>query len=286
MSTAKRPRKISAEKRRLLRESMPIPPLDMRKLVGPIEPEAFDNPTGELVYPHLSPEQYSTFFDFGCGCGRVARQLLLQELRPDRYVGIDLHRGMIEWCQANLAPHDRGFEFLHHDVFNLSFNPTEGQPKTAPFPVGDNCFTVANAWSVFTHLTESQAPHYLRETRRILRPDGVLNGTWFLFEKQDFPMLQEYTNALYISEIDPTAAVIYDREWVRQTARDVGLTIVHVVPPAIRGFQWILVMAPIESGKEEAKIPYDEAAFGSLPPPDMPPDAHRIGLEGEAAERL
>ena len=271
---------IATEERRLLRDSLPIPPLEMRKLVGPTDPAEYDNPTGELVYPYLVREQYDAVFDFGCGCGRVARKLILQDPRPSRYLGIDLHRGMIEWCRRNLTPRAHRFEFLHHDVYNASFNPTEGRPRTTPFPVEDQSFTLVNAWSVFTHLTESQAPHYLRESRRILQAEGVLNSTWFLFEKREFPMLQEYTNALYVSEADPTAAVIYDRDWVRRTAREAGLSIIHVIAPTIRGYQWVLVMAPSE-GAEEVEIPPDEAPLGSSPPPDMPPNAHRIGLQSE-----
>jgi SAM-dependent methyltransferase len=269
---------IATEERRLLSDSLPIPPLEMRELVGPTDPAEYDNPTGELVYPYLVREQYHAVFDFGCGCGRVARKLILQDPRPSRYLGIDLHRGMIEWCRRNLMPRVHRFEFLHHDVYNASFNPEEGRPRTASFPVEDQSFTLVNALSVFTHLTESQAPHYLRESRRILQAEGVLNSTWFLFEKREFPMLQEYTNALYVSEADPTAAVIYDRDWVRRTAREAGLSIIHVIPPAIRGYQWVLVMAPSE-GTAEVEIPPDEAPFSSSPPPDMPPRADRIGLE-------
>jgi hypothetical protein len=89
-------------------------------------------------------------FDFGCGCGRIARQLMQQSPRPQRYVGIDLHRGMIEWCRENLAPHAPGFEFQHHDVFNPGLNPGTDMrpPRTRPFPVGDRAFTLVNAWSV------------------------------------------------------------------------------------------------------------------------------------------
>src|SRR2546425_460600 len=101
---------------RARREWLPLPPPDMRALVGLTDPAFYDNPTGGLVYPHLDPSTYRKVFDFGCGCGRVARQLIQQRPQPDRYVGVDLHRGMIEWCKANLAPHAPGFEFHHHNV--------------------------------------------------------------------------------------------------------------------------------------------------------------------------
>ena len=88
---------------------LPIPPMEMRVIVGPTDTRAFDNPEGSLVYPYVAAEKYESVFDFGCGCGRVARRLIQQRVPPDRYVGVDLHKGMIDWAQNNLAPVARGF---------------------------------------------------------------------------------------------------------------------------------------------------------------------------------
>ena len=103
---------------------LPMPALEMRELVGPTDEAAFDNPEGSLVYSYIEPDQYESVFDFGCGCGRVARQLIQQSPRPQRYVGVDLHKGMIDWAERNLAPAASNFSFLHHDVYNVRFNPT------------------------------------------------------------------------------------------------------------------------------------------------------------------
>ena len=75
---------------------LPMPPLEMRELVGPTDPSSFDNPTGDLIYPYLPESAYESVLDFGCGCGRVARQLIQQRVRPLHYLDIDLHRGMIQ----------------------------------------------------------------------------------------------------------------------------------------------------------------------------------------------
>ena len=259
-------------------DNLPIPPLEMRILVGPTDVAAFDNANGSVVYDYLDEAVYERVFDFGCGCGRVARQLIQQRPSPKMYVGVDLHAGMIRWCQHNLQPAAPNFSFFHHDVFNVCFNPDPNRPKVAPFPVGDSQFTLVNALSVFTHLTEEQAIHYLRECARILHPEGVLHASWFLFEKREFPMMRPETNALYVSYADPSAAVLFDRDWVKTTARQFGLKICRIVPPYVRGHQWALIMTK-KQDVQDAEFPPDAAPYGTaFPPTSSRPDVANIGL--------
>ena len=259
--------------------ALPIPPPEMRALVGPTDPAAFDNPSRSLVFPDVEEAAYTSVFDFGCGCGRLARQLMQQNPRPARYVGVDLHRGMIEWCKTNLAPFAPGFEFHHHDVFNFHFNPGAEKPDVLALPAADSSHTLVTAFSVFTHLTEVQAGHYMREVARILSPSGVFHSTWFLFDKSDFPMLQPHTNALYVSYVDPSSAVLFAREWLRATAREVGLTITGTVAPDIRGYQWVILMSPVSAGKPDVELPPDDGVSGFVDLPPMPENANRIGTE-------
>jgi len=257
---------------------LPFPPLEMRKLVGPTELEAFDNPKRQLVYPWLPEEVYERVFDFGCGCGRVARQLILQNPCPKAYVGVDLHAGMIRWCQENLQPIAPHFRFFHHDVFNTRFNPGPDKPSTMLFPVPNSHFTLVNALSVFTHLTQDHALHYLRECARVLHPEGLLHASWFLFDKGDFPMFDESNNALYVSYVHPGDAVIFDQNWVRSTAREMGLTICKIIPPRIRGHQWLVTMTS-KSSVAEVNFPPDTAPRASVPVPvGSRRDSAKIGL--------
>jgi SAM-dependent methyltransferase len=255
---------------------LPIPPLELRELVGPREPEAFDHPRGQPVFPTLTrPEQYDFVLDFGCGCGRVARRLAVAEApMPKRYVGLDLHAGMIAWANQNLAPRLPGFTFIHQDVFNRGFNPRGSLPQMAPFPVEDQSVSLLLALSVFTHLVQSQAERYLDEVRRVLRPDGVMLATFFLFDKAYFPMMQDFQNALYINDSDPTNAVIFDREWLL-TALDLrGLRIREVRSPVVRGYHWELEIVP---GRGSVALPEDTGEFGRQPPPVCSYPAYTIG---------
>lgn len=258
------------------RDELPYPPLEMRELVGQTDLRAYDNPSGALVYPYIPAEQYDSVFDFGCGCGRVARQLLLQSVRPTRYVGVDLHKGMVEWCQRNLADGSGRFEFLHHDVFNIRFNPEGVQPPVMVFPVGDGEFTMVHALSVFTHLTQMQTEHYLREVARVLRSDGVFFSSWFFFDRSTVPFLPETHNALYVDYVDPTAAVLYDRSWVEHLASQLGMVISYVEAPKVRGHQWTLLMQPASSGASQAQWPDDNAPIGKTVPPPGRADPHLI----------
>ncbi len=246
---------------------LPFPPLEMLQLVGHTNTHFFDNPSGDFIFENIPAENYEAIFDFGCGCGRIARQLIQQRKRPEQYVGIDIHKGMVDWCQKNLTPRASEFKFLHHDVFNLGLNPGEGKPLTASFPVEAQKFSLVLAWSVFTHLLEPQVDFYLSEVARILRADGVFLSTWFLFDKKYFPMMQEFQNALFINTIDPTNATIFDYTWLRSAAQEKGLKIIHITPPQLRGFQWILHMARIDHPFAEVDFPEDVAPFGIARPP-------------------
>lgn len=255
--------------------NLPFPPLEMRKLVGPTDPKDFDNPEGLHVFADIPLERQTSVFDFGCGCGRIARMLIQQNPPPKRYVGIDLHQGMIKWCQNNLKPHASSFEFLHHDVFNVGFNPLS-KTQSLPFPMEDKAFQLVLAWSVFTHILETQILFYLKEVARILAWDGTFISTWFTFDKQLFPMMQSFQNALYINTIDPSNAVIVDRNWLKSVVQEAGLQIVKIDPPGIRGFQWRLQMTHLNPELPTIDFPADLAPIGLVRPPLIETDPSRI----------
>ena len=230
--------------------AIPIPPIELRRLVGPTDLETFDNSSGEPVLslrrhsrvtPQIPVEVYDAVFDFGCGCGRIARQLLQQKPRPRRYVGIDVHRGMIDWCTQNLSPIDPNFHFLHHDVYSPTYALENSHRLAEPFPVKDEEFSLLIAGSVFTHLFEQQAEYYLYEVARILRPQGIAFTSWFFFDKDSFPFLRPGPYCLYAS-LDPTLAVIYDRRWFIDRVRCSGLCVRLTIPPQVAGHQWEVLL--------------------------------------------
>jgi SAM-dependent methyltransferase len=177
-------------------------------------------------------------FDFGSGCGRQARQLMQQAVQPRRYVGIDIHREMVAWCQAHLSTINPNFHFLHHNVHNPGLAPNNSQQLTAVFPVASGEFTLVNAHSVFTHIYQHQAEYYLREVERILTADGIARTTWFFFDRGSYPWLEKWQNCLFVNAEDPTNAVIYDWKWFLEAIAPAGLAVRQTIFPGIPGHQW------------------------------------------------
>jgi tRNA (mo5U34)-methyltransferase len=243
--------------------ALPIPPFEMRQLVGPTDEVAFDNPSRAPIL-NVPEVRFDAVLDFGCGCGRLARQMLQQHPRPRRYVGFDLHAGTIRWCSGNLAPCAPGFSFMHHDVQNISFNPDPGKPLVRPMPAESGTFSLLIALSVFTHTIQAHAEYYLREAARVLRPDGEMAASFFLFEKRFFPMMQDFQNALYINIDDPWNAVIFHCQWLEASLDALGLGVVRGQPPDVRGFQWVLHIRRRSAGEPVIPIPEDRAPFGRV----------------------
>lgn len=248
-------------------KKLPIPPFEMRQLVGPTDETAFENLSGDPILG-VDAARFDAVLDFGCGCGRLARQMMQQRAKPRRYVGFDLHPGMIGWCQQKLAERHPNFTFIHHDVDNAYFNPGAGKPPLRPMPAGDGEFSLIIALSVFTHTIQAHAEYYLKEVARVMKKnDGELAATFFLFDKKYFPMMHDFQNALYINIDDPWNAVIFDREWLEKTLKELGLGIVRAEPPHVRGFQWLLHIRSISCGEPIISLPEEAGPFGRMPPP-------------------
>jgi SAM-dependent methyltransferase len=155
-----------------------VPPLPDQSLLdtvgaGTLENFYFVGEAWAQVLHHRLPAG-GTVLDIGCGCGRTARFLLLRD--DIRYVGFDIFKPAIDWCTRHLAPFAKGrFRFEHLDAYSAHYNPRGRiQSTQVRFPAADASIDVAFAASLFTHLLEPDAAHYLRESARCLKPGGVL----------------------------------------------------------------------------------------------------------------
>ena len=153
------------------------------------------------------------------------------------YVGFDVFAPGIEWCRAHIGTHRPNFRFETADVDNGLYNRKAAAPASEyRFPCEDESIDVVLAASVFTHLLVEDVRHYLKETRRILKPGGRCLITAFLMNKEagqliaagrsrHFTFRHRTGECLAEDPASPEAALAYAEELLTALFREAGLQI-------------------------------------------------------------
>jgi len=145
------------------------------------------------------------FVDIGCGLGRIARSLVSRLSGKGQYLGFDVNKKSIEWCQEKYR-HYNNFHFVWIDLFSVFYNPgsrREGtvrsrkgvqleEGKAMPvhihnasafqFPLPRDSVDFVNLTSVFTHMLPRDVERYLTEIGRMLKPGKLCHITYFLVD--------------------------------------------------------------------------------------------------------
>jgi len=171
--------------------------------------------------------------DIGCGPGAMVSGLLDRAGREGSYVGFDVHRPSIEWCQR-LYREDPRCRFELARVASPYATPGGGPVENYSFPVDDEESDFVLAKSVFTHLEPGEATRYLAETRRALRPGRTATITAFLFESGSrtatgrsriFRCADETGRLRWRSQLRPRAAVAYEKGYFYELVEQAGLRV-------------------------------------------------------------
>lgn len=175
----------------------------------------------------------TAIMDVGCGQGRMARPLTDFLSAKGKYLGFDIVKAGIDWCQTHYADLPN-FTFVHADVQNARYNAT-GSTKASEyiFPADKNAFDFSFLTSVFTHMFQSDVEHYVSEIARTLKPGGKSLITWFLLNDQSLnaqaPQLHFKFDVDEVSKTtlqdNPEAAVAFKEDWVRALYLKNGLTV-------------------------------------------------------------
>jgi ubiquinone/menaquinone biosynthesis C-methylase UbiE len=171
---------------RLLTGKRELPPLHLRRYVGPLR--SFESSGAEFMnYLRLIAglQPHERILDIGCGCGQMALHLKDYLDENGSYVGVDIHRPSIDWCQKKIASRRSNFKFAHINVRNLTYNPAGIHPaETYRLPYEDGSFDVVLLKSVFTHMRPTEVSNYLREVARLLNANGRCLATFFLLNDE------------------------------------------------------------------------------------------------------
>jgi SAM-dependent methyltransferase len=181
--------------------------------------------------------------ELGCGHGRTGRGLIDYLRPPGRYAGLDVDRTRIGEAQSRIQARWPNFRFVWADVRNRHYNPdgaTDGSSYKFPFP--DASFDVIYAASLFTHLLPEETRNYLRESRRVLKPNGRCPFSFFLLDQYRgpgttimplyaFPYAYPGHGGVAVRDLAcPDNLIAYSITTLRSYADEAGLRVARVLP--------------------------------------------------------
>lgn len=142
-----------------------------------------------VQYSGLKPD--GAILDVGCGIGRLAVPLTAYLTNQGRYEGFDVVQDGVNWCKKNISNKYPNFTFtytpLRNDLYNLS---TEQQAQSFVFPYPNNSFDAVVLTSVFTHMQYAEVQHYLKEIKRVLKPEGKCLATFFIMNENTLAQIK------------------------------------------------------------------------------------------------
>jgi SAM-dependent methyltransferase len=166
---------------------------------------AADSICGILRQAGVSPPDFHSILDFGCGCGRVIRRW--RSLTPASLYGTDYNPQLVDWCSHNLP-----FAKFQSNTLEPRLNYADQQ------------FEFAYALSVFTHMPEDLQKPWMNELWRVLQPGGYLlittQGDEFL-SKLDEPEQNLYRHGHIVTRYQEAAgtnlcSIYHPESYVRE----------------------------------------------------------------------
>lgn len=117
--------------------------------------EFMGNINSEIVI-YAGARDGMSILDFGCGSGRVAHALA-KRVKLSRYLGTDVVQALLDYAATKTPSY---YKYVCHRELSI--------------PAEDKSFDVAYAFSVFTHLLQTDCFTYLKDIHRTLKPGGKL----------------------------------------------------------------------------------------------------------------
>ena len=165
--------------------------------------------------------------DIGCGHGRLSIGLL-HESSSLSYLGLDVQRDSIDWCQRYIQRRHPSYQFRHINVVNELSNPA-GDPIAPDYqlPVQAGTADIVYMWGVFTNMEPAHLTVYAREFYRLLRPGGKAFLTAHVEDDVPRSSVNPENYTPYACH-GPLHAVRYERGYFLDAFRQAGLILTEL----------------------------------------------------------
>jgi len=222
--------------------------VEQSDLIVPEVKAALESVLGELDGSH-------NVLDFGCGIGRIAMKLWMEECLPTH--GCDINPAAIDYLNRQL----QGPELM----------VSQYEP---PLDYDDNFFDAVFSISIWTHLPPELQVPWLKEIHRILKPGGhalisIASVSLLPFRKERVPVWEKYTEAdvkeagvlfteyrflkqtpeAYPGVTASYGAAMHDFDHVRETWGEVFAS-VEIKPKAIHNAQDLVLLKKHEAEEQ------------------------------------
>jgi SAM-dependent methyltransferase len=118
--------------------------------------------------------------DLGCGTGKMVSAVWPLLGDNGHYYGLDISQKAIDfnrgWYPAARC------SFIHAGLYNAHYNPTGHPLHNYQIPLDTASLDLVVAFSLFTHLNQSDSACYFRQMARLLKPGGLAVLTFFLLD--------------------------------------------------------------------------------------------------------
>ena len=171
--------------------------------------------------------------DIGSGIGRIAVPLTTFLNTEGGYEGFDVVELGVKWCQNRISTRFPNFNFRYIPLDNDLYKSGGNNAANFQFPYSDQSFDFVILTSVFTHMLPDEVANYLKEIRRVLKPNGTCFATFFIWNEKSaqlsasnpaFQFPYDYGGYRLMDEVVKSANVAYEETELQRLVASAKLT--------------------------------------------------------------
>ncbi len=207
------------------------------------------------VKKYIGILEHHNILEIGCGIGKDAMTLIDIIGKKGKYLGTDVIKESIQWCQENISTNYPNFQFIHHNIHDHLHNP-QGDLKAEDVTIDSHInFDLIMLHSVFTHMFPDEIVHYLKQFERVLADRGKIWLSFFIItnrlhrqimvnshnewseKKKTFTFQHEYAPRCFINDKEsPRSTVAYEIDWIYDAVNEAGLRVENFLEGTWSGY--------------------------------------------------